>query len=113
MQSALAASDDSQPEPDIAVVDVADHAHAHPNRAHLVVEVARSTLEVDRTLKAKLYAESGVPEYWVVNVIDRQIEVHTEIVRGSYARVVSYRAGDAIALTKFPDVHVRVTDVLS
>jgi len=48
----------------------------------------------------------SVPEYWVVNVADALVEVHTEPVRGAYTRVTPYRAGDVVRLGAFPDVGV-------
>jgi Uma2 family endonuclease len=68
IQLPLVATDDSEPEPDIAVVPRADYHEAHPDRAHLVVEVADSSLRKDRLIKGPLYAASGFEEYWVVNV---------------------------------------------
>jgi Uma2 family endonuclease len=68
IQLPLIATDDSEPEPDIAVVPRGDYNEAHPERAHLVVEVADSSLRKDRLVKGPLYAASGFEEYWVVNV---------------------------------------------
>lgn len=112
VQSAFAASDGSEPEPDIAVVSEGEYRDAHPSEALLLVEVADSSLSVDRTIKAQLYAESNVPEYWVVNVRDRIVEVHTDIVRGAYTHVRPYRTGEEIALQRFSDVVIAVDDVL-
>lgn len=112
IQSAFAASDGSEPEPDVAVVPKGAHHQGHPTEAWLIIEVAESSLKKDRGLKAQLYAESGVPEYWVVNLPDRLIEVHSEIVGGAYARVTPYRPGDSVPLLQFPDVQVPVSDVL-
>lgn len=112
VQSAFAASDGSEPEPDVAVVPRGDHRRAHPHEAHLIVEVADSSLATDRGAKAALYAESGVPEYWIVNVRDGMIEVHDEIVRGAYTRVVPHRAGARIAVGAFPDVVIAVDEIL-
>lgn len=112
VQSAFAASDGSRPEPDLAVVPKGPHHQAHPSEALLVIEVAESSLLKDRGVKAQLYAESGVPEYWVVNLRDRVIEVHTDIERGRYATVTSFVAGDSIAVRAFPDVRIAVADVI-
>ena len=73
----LAVTPTSEPEPDIAVVpgqprDFEDH----PNTAVLVVEVSDTTLHYDRNVKSSLYASAGVGEYWISNVVDRQLEVH-------------------------------------
>ncbi len=66
----------------------------------------------DRGAKARLYAESGVEEYWVVNVRDGIVEVYSDIVRGSYTRVIPYREGGRVRLFRFPDVDIAVDDVL-
>jgi Uma2 family endonuclease len=112
IQSPFAASDGSEPEPDVCVVPPGDYDDAHPTEAHLIVEVADSSLTKDRGIKAKLYAECGVPEYWVVNLVDDLIEVHTDIVRGVYTKVIPRRRGDEVALERFPDVRIAVSDVL-
>lgn len=74
--------DDSEPEPDGAVVvgDVRTYSARHPLAAEvaLVIEVADSTLVRDREWKRRIYARNGIPVYWVVNLIDRQLEVFTD-----------------------------------
>lgn len=112
VHSSFAASDGSEPEPDLAIVPPGAYRDAHPSEAFLVIEVADSSLAIDRGTKAQLYAESGVPEYWVVNVRDAIIEVHTEIVRDAYTHVKPHRAGGRIALTQFPDIELVVDDIL-
>lgn len=78
----------SQPEPDVSVVEPRDYAACHPVSALLVVEVAVSSLKTDTGIKAALYAEAGVPEYWVVDVKQRRLEVFSEPESGkrAYAR---------------------------
>jgi len=80
LHAPLALDDDSEPEPDVAIVAGAprDYVTAHPARAALVVEVADSSLRLDRRLKAGLYARAGLPEYWIVNLVDGALEVHRE-----------------------------------
>lgn len=72
----------SAPQPDITVMRGSrrDYRHRHPGPADigLLVEVADSTLTLDRTTKAAVYAAAGIPEYWIVNLIDRQVEVHRQ-----------------------------------
>lgn len=108
IQCAFAASDDSEPEPDVAVVPRKAYDEAPPSSAHLLIEVAESSLRLDRTTKAKLYAESGVPEYWVVNLVDRRVEVYTEPARGEYTRVTPMRPGEVLRPTAFPDLEIPV-----
>jgi Uma2 family endonuclease len=79
LHSPLALDDDSEPEPDLAIVAgmPRDYAGAHPSTAALVVEVSDSSLNLDR-LKGGLYARAGIQDYWIVNVIERVLEVHRE-----------------------------------
>lgn len=76
---------ESEPFPDVAVVSgtARDFAKQHPTTACLVVEVSDSTLRMDRN-KAKLYARHEIPEYWIVNVNDRHLEVHRTPRNGTY-----------------------------
>lgn len=111
VQSAFAAGDGSMPEPDIAIVPRRDWSKAHPHEAFVVIEVAQSSLAKDRGTKARVHAESGVPEYWVVNVIDRIVEVHTEPLRGAYTRVTPHGRGARLVLGAFPDVGLDVEDI--
>jgi Uma2 family endonuclease len=106
VQLPFAATDESMPEPDIALVEVGRFGRPHPIHASLVIEVAETSLEEDRTEKAELYAQAGVPEYWVVNIPDRSIEVHTEPSRGAYTRVTPYRVPEKVAPGAFADVTV-------
>jgi Uma2 family endonuclease len=80
IQAPIALDEESQPEPDVAVVAGvhADYRRADPSRAALVVEVAESSLGLDRGVKAGLYARGGVREYWIVNLVDRAVEVHRD-----------------------------------
>jgi Uma2 family endonuclease len=80
-QSAFAASDSSEPEPDLAVVEPGRGlTDPHPREAFLIVEVADSSLLKDRGLKSSLYARAGVPEYWIVDLRSREIEVRGLLV---------------------------------
>ena len=79
-QNPLALDDESAPEPDLVVVrgSLADFRHAHPSRPALVIEVAESSLQFDRVTKGSLYARAGIADYWIVNLIDRVVEVYRE-----------------------------------
>ena len=79
-----------------------------PTTAHLVVEVADSSLRKDRGLKARIYAAAGVSDYWVVNVRDRVVEVHAEPTDRGYARVSSHGSGETVSPLDFPDVDIPV-----
>ncbi len=77
VQLPLDLSNESQPEPDFAVVTKALHrtSRPHPATADLVIEVSYTSLAYDRDEKGALYATAGIPEYWIVNLVDGQIEV--------------------------------------
>jgi Uma2 family endonuclease len=96
--------DGSEPEPDLAVVrgnatTYRDH-HPGPGEIGLLVEVADSSLLVDRHDKGRIYARAGVPVYWVVNVVDKVIEVYTQpsgpTAAPAYARRDDYPPGTAV-----------------
>jgi Uma2 family endonuclease len=79
-QNPLALDDESAPEPDIAVVrgSRADYRHSHPARPALIIEVAESSLAFDRVEKSSLYARAGIVDYWIVNLVDRVLEVYRD-----------------------------------
>lgn len=95
IQMPLALGEDSEPEPDLAVVTggFMDYRDAHPQTAVLVVEVASSTLAYDR-LKAAVYASHGIPEYWLVNLKEHCLEVFQHPENGRYTSYRSLKAGD-------------------
>jgi Uma2 family endonuclease len=99
VQHPLAVDPDDEPEPDIAVVPGGprDHLADHPHDAVLVVEVAESSLDYDRGEKALLYAGAGFADYWIVNLIDRRVEIHRDPSPGGYRSVVSLTAGELVA----------------
>lgn len=95
---------DSEPEPDVAVVrgnrrQYLDH-HPGPQDVALVVEVADSSLQRDRSLKKRLYAAAGISVYWIVNLLDGQIEVYTEpsgpTGQPDYRQQQNYGSADAV-----------------
>jgi Uma2 family endonuclease len=77
VQLPVVLDEDSEPEPDVAVVSAAARDR-HPARPALVVEVAESSLALDRGLKCRIYARAGVVDYWIVNLVDGVLEVHRE-----------------------------------
>jgi hypothetical protein len=99
VQMPIALDDDSEPEPDLAVVPGTwhDYAEAHPARAVLVVEVAESSLDTDRGIKAGLYARGGLRDYWIVNLVDRLLEVRRDPAR-SVAEPSGWRYGTVSSL---------------
>jgi len=97
---------DSETEPDLAIVrgDRNTYRNRHPNPADVgvVVEVADSSLDSDRADKCRIYARAGLPEYWIVNVVDGKVEVYTSpsgpTADPAYANRRDCRPGDAVPL---------------
>ncbi len=89
----------SKPEPDRCVVrgSIRDYLQRSPEPTDiaLVVEVSDSSLSEDRK-QAALYAAGGIPVFWVVNLVDRQVEVHSDPSPSGYRSRQTYRAGEAI-----------------
>jgi Uma2 family endonuclease len=111
IQLPLALSDDSEPEPDAAIVPLGDYETEHPTSALLVIEVADSSLQQDRG-KAEVYASAGVGEYWIVNLGARTVEVYSSPEGDRYAEVRTLRVGDALRPAALPDVSIAVAEIL-
>jgi Uma2 family endonuclease len=105
---------DSEPEPDISVVRGTDDDYddAHPATACLVVEVAVSSLGLDREL-ASLYAEAGVEEYWIVLVQERAVEVYRRPVNGRYQEKTTVAADAMLACASVPGVNISLGEVFA
>lgn len=98
---------DGEPEPDgvIARGKIDDYANTHPTAADvaLIVEVADASLVRDRGIKLRSYARAGIPQYWIVNLIDRHVEVYAEpdpvaMPKPAYRRRETYAADATLSL---------------
>jgi Uma2 family endonuclease len=108
---------DSAPEPDFVLLKPRDDLYRsvkpRGTDAILVIEAADSSLDFDREIKGPLYAENGVAEYWIVNLVDRCLEVHRDPQPdGTYADTRTLRPDDSIALALLPAVSVAVGDII-
>lgn len=122
MQSPITLPDlRTEPEPDVVIArsrrDNYAHRHPYSDEVLLVAEVAYSTLESDQTIKGPTYARSGIPEYWLWNLQDWQLEVYREpmtlaIGNAGYRVRTVYLADETIAPLAFPDCPVHVGDIL-
>ncbi len=114
VQHPLAIGDDSEPEPDLAVVagTPRDYVRSHPTRALLVVEVAESSLAYDRTTKVALYARAGIPEYWIVDLAGQALEVHRQPGRQGYESVERLGRGAAVSPETAGGASVAIADLL-
>jgi Uma2 family endonuclease len=91
-----------EPEPDVSIVRGSDDDYMHrkpgPGDVALMVEVSGSTLATDRGEKLRAYATAAIPVYWIVNLVDRQVEVYTSPTRGDYATRQDFLPGQHIPL---------------
>jgi len=117
----IALDDESEPEPDVAVVPGThrDYEAAHPTRPPLLVEVAESSLADDRGTKAALYARAGITDYWILNLVDRVLEVCRHPVTADiepsgwrYRDIAILHPGASIAPLARPDASVEVAALL-
>jgi Uma2 family endonuclease len=120
-QKPLALSDLSEPEPDVAVVSgsIRDYAKDHPRTALLAVEVSDSTLRFDRQTKSGLYAQAAVREYWILNLVDRCLEVYQSpeqvaetVNKFQYREKTIYTSEDTVSSLIFPESRIAVIDLL-
>jgi len=104
----------SRPEPDVAVVRGRrwDHLEAHPTSAALVVEVAETSLAKDRGVKHAIYARAGIPEYWIVNLPDRAVEVHRDPRDDRYRSCSVLREGDSAQPLEATATPLPIADLL-
>jgi Uma2 family endonuclease len=102
----------NEPQPDLALARPGVEAAPRPGELLLAIEVADTSLEYDRAVKVPLYARAGIPETWVLNVRDRALEVYREPGPAGYARMVTYQPNQRVAAAAFPDLVLRVADLL-
>jgi Uma2 family endonuclease len=119
VQLPLALGLDSEPEPDVSVVrgSPRDAPAGHPTIADLVVEVADTSLRLDRGPKARVYAYAGITDYWIVNLVDRVVEVYrlpggAGSGRSGYRSVARLRPEDAVAPLSMRHARIPVADLL-
>lgn len=103
VQSPIGLGDFSEPEPDLVLIplEVARAAlreRRHPEQVDLVVEVSNTSLAFDRGRKARLYAQGGLANYWIINLRERRLEVHTRPVDGVYQSLFPFEPGQTVEL---------------
>jgi Uma2 family endonuclease len=116
-QQPITLNDESEPEPDIAVVRGAtrDFMERHPSASDvaLIIEVAHSTLELDRGVKASLYAEHAIPEYWIVNVAAKTIERYSAPIDGRYTTLSTFAADQIVSPHAMPECSLSLAQLLA
>jgi Uma2 family endonuclease len=120
-QSPVSLDDESEPEPDLVVVPgrPADYRHAHPALPVLAIEVAESSLAFDRLQKGSLYARAGIQDYWIVNLVDRALEIYRDPATDTsaaygwrYRSLTSLSRADVAIPLAFSSSRIAVADLL-
>jgi Uma2 family endonuclease len=121
IQSPIILGDRSEPEPDVCVVrgSPRDYVDSHPRLPALVVEVAQTGLALARGRKAAVYARGGIADYWIVNLLDRVVEVHREparpgptLRRWGYVSIDALGAAATLVPLASPSARILVADLL-
>lgn len=121
VQGSLDLSPYSVPDPDVAVVvgDPRNPAPNNPTSALLIVEVSNTTLAYDRGRKRSVYAAAGIADYWIVNLVDGQLEVYrtpvpdsTQPVSFGYASTTTLLPGATVTPLAAPQARIAVADLI-
>ena len=117
VQGPIVLADDTEPEPDLAVIrrrtPPYKEREAHAEDALLLIEVAESSLAYDRSTKLRLYAEAGIPEYWVVDCGAESVEVHRTPEGGGYRDTSPLAGTGTVAVKAFPDVSLTLAEIFA
>ena len=106
---------DSEPEPDITIIKSPNSRyktrHPYPEDIYWLIEIANTTLTRDLTLKQRIYAKNNIREYWVVDLVKKEITVFTQPLNDSYQQQQTYTQG-AIFPLAFPELEISVSRIL-
>ena len=116
VQDPVRLDEHSEPQPDIMLLQWRDdfyrNAHPAPGDVMLLIEVADSSVEFDRTVKLAAYARAGIPEVWIVARAERRIEAYTEPAGNEYATVRYFGPGETVAPQAFSDITLAVDRII-
>jgi Uma2 family endonuclease len=105
----------SEPQPDFSVLRPrADYRTKgpRPEDVMLAVEVSDTTLRRDRRVKLALYASAGIPEFWIVNLEVREVEIYRSPTGDSYASIERKRPGDLVTIEALPGLTIAISQIL-
>lgn len=115
-QCPIRLSDDSEPEPDIALLrpreDFYAREHPGPGDVLLAIGVSDTSSEYGTAVKLPLYARAGIPETWLINLTTETIEVHSQPVSGEYRRTLRAKRGETLKSEAVSGLEIAATDVL-
>jgi Uma2 family endonuclease len=115
-QDPIHLDDYSEPEPDLVIVrgEILDYVdrHPQPNDIYLLVEVADSTLNYDCQVKDKTYAKAGIPEYWVIDLKNRQFHIFRDPQPTGYASHLILAESQTVSPLAFPVMTISIGSIL-
>ncbi|MEM8722143.1 MAG: Uma2 family endonuclease [Cyanobacteria bacterium P01_G01_bin.39] len=107
--------DNSEPEPDVAVVRLPETIyrthHPYPQDIYWLIEISNRTLKIDLHQKRLTYARNGIPEYWVIDLVNKKLIVHSQIQNNDYIQVDEYTTG-AVSPLAFPQIVIALNRLL-
>lgn len=115
IRNPLRLSDFDEPEPDIVLADLTKYdgkRHPRPEEVILVIEVADASLKYDRDIKLPLYAESQIPEVWIVNLQKNIVEIHRNPNVGIYQTAQIFQPDETIQSEALPDLRLPAREIL-
>jgi len=116
IQNPSSIDDYSEPMPDVSLLKPRPdlYAGSHPLSTDVLqlVEISHTTLRFDTKIKAALYGEAGIAEYWVLNIPANVVEVRTEPVNGRYTKLQTFKQGESISPRAFPGITFQVEEIL-
>jgi len=117
VQCPVIVSDESEPEPEFALLRFDPTGYEGrepgPSDTFLFIEVGFSSRRFDQKVKVPLYAETGIPEVWLVDVVDGVVRVFRDLNDGGYATSLEARPGDLIACATFPNDTIPVDEIIA
>ena len=112
VQNPVRLNDRSEPQPDVVVLkpreDFYENGHPKPEDVLLVIEVSDSTLQYDRRVKVPLYARAGIPEVWIVNLVDESVETFADPSEGAYRMAEAYTRDEWVQSHALCDLNLDV-----
>ena len=107
--------DNSEPEPDVTIARLPEERykrhHPYPQDIYWLIEVSNRTLKKDLEQKIITYARNGIPEYWVIDLVNKKLIVHASPQGSNYGQIVEYRSGTVIPQA-FSDIEIDLDKLL-
>ena len=107
--------DNSELRPDITILRLPENIylnhHPYPEDIYLLIEISKSTLQIDKTTKATTYARNNIQEYWIVDLVNKKLIVHTQPQESLYQKIEEYQTG-VIYSRAFPNIAIAMSRIL-